>query len=56
MSQIQERIYSCEGPRAIKMRRPLSVATNLGYSNSFVVVVVVVVVVIIIIIISSYNN
>jgi hypothetical protein len=46
MSQIQERIYNCEGPRAIIMRRPLSVATNLGYSNSFVIIIIII----------SYNN
>jgi hypothetical protein len=31
----QGQIYSCGGPGAIEMNRPLTVTTNLGYGHSF---------------------
>jgi hypothetical protein len=41
-SRLQGRIYSCGGPRTIKMLKPISVTTNGGNDNSFIII--------------SYNN
>jgi hypothetical protein len=37
---MQGQIYICEGPRVVKMWRPLSVATNLGYDIFFLFVII----------------